>query len=576
MKFSKSLIKTYKEEPKEAETISHKLMLRTSMIKQLTRGVYTYLPLSLKVLKKIENIVREEMNAIGAQEILMPVLQPADLWEESGRWFSYGAELMRIKDRNSRDFVLGPTHEEVIVDIFRNMISSYKELPLNVYQIQTKFRDEKRPRFGLMRGREFMMKDAYSFHLGNESLDIEYNKVKQAYFNIFKRCGLDFRAVEADTGSIGGSESHEFMVLASSGEDDILYSNKSDYAANVEKATSRINFEISDEIKKEKELVETINLKTIDEISSFLNIDAKKTLKTIIFKEILEDGNQKYYMVSIRGDLEINEVKVKNLVNAKIDLELVDEKDIEKLGLKQGYIAPLSDLEIIKNKEIIVLIDESVLHLKNFVAGANKENYHYINLNLEDIYFDLKADLRVARKGDLAPNDEGILEIARGIEVGHIFKLGDKYSKALNAKVLNEKGISETVIMGCYGIGVSRVAAAAIEQNNDENGIIWPKSIAPYLVDLILLNTKDENSKEIADKLYEEMLKEKIDVIYDDRNEKAGFKFKDADLIGFPLKVIIGKDIVDGLVEVKHRDGSFTGKIKIDEVISYVKNFEAN
>ena len=574
MRFSKSFIKTYKEVPKDAETVSHKLMLRASMIKQLTRGVYTYLPLGLRVLQKIEKITREEMNRIGAQEVLMPVLQPADLWKESKRWFSYGPELMRLNDRNARDFVLGPTHEEVITDIFRNTVTSYKELPLNIYQIQNKFRDEKRPRFGLMRGREFIMKDAYSFHIDQKSLDEEYNNVKGAYYKIFERCGLNFRAVEADTGSIGGSESHEFMVLASSGEDDILYSNASDYAANVEKATSIIEIKEDDSEELEKELKETPDCKTIEEVSSYLNVPKEKTVKALLLKEILENGENKYFIAMIRGDLDINEVKVKNLVNATLELEMMNESDVENLGLKAGYISGLKDIESIKNGKVKVIADETVIKLKNFVAGANIEGYHYINTNVSDLHIDYIGDIRTARAGDKSPRDEGTLEIARGIEVGHIFKLGKKYSEALGAKVLNDKGIANEVLMGCYGIGISRVSAAAIEQNNDDFGIIWPKSIAPYLVDLILVNSKDEVAFEVSEKLYKEMLSNDIEVIYDDRDEKAGFKFKDADLIGFPLKVIVGKGAKDGIVEIKHRDGSKNLEVKIEDVISYIKEFE--
>ncbi|WP_156299281.1 proline--tRNA ligase [Streptobacillus canis] len=573
MRFSKSFIKTYKEVPKEAETVSHQLMLRASMIRQLTRGVYTYLPLGLKVLKKIENIVREELNRIDAQEVLMPVLQPADLWQESGRWFSYGAELMRLHDRNNRDFVLGPTHEEVIVDLFRNTVTSYKDLPLNIYQIQTKFRDERRPRFGLMRGREFIMKDAYSFHLTQECLDREYNNVKEAYCRIFERCGLDFRAVDADTGSIGGSESHEFMVLAASGEDDILYSDKSDYAANVEKAVSVLDFVMDESSELAKELVATPEMKTIEEVSSYLNVDAAKTIKSVLFKEEQEDKTFNYYVAVIRGDLEINDVKVKNIFGAKIDLEMMEEKDLTELGFAGGYFSPLKEIASIAEGKVKVVIDESVKYMKNFVGGANVEGHHYKNMNLSDLHFDLSGDIRKAQKGDKAL-DGGTLDIARGIEVGHIFKLGKKYSSAMNTKVLNDKGVAETVIMGCYGIGVSRVAAAAIEQNYDDFGIIWPKSIAPYLVDLILVNVKDEAAKEVSEKLYSEMLANNIDVIYDDRDEKAGFKFKDADLIGIPLKIIVGKGVANGLVEVKHRDGSFAGEMKVEEVISYIKEYE--
>ena len=569
MRFSKSFIKTYKESPKEAETISHKLMLRASMIKQISRGNYTYLPLGLKVLRKIENIIRTEMNKAGAIELLMPVMQTADLWKESGRWAAYGPELMRFKDRNNRDFVLGPTHEEVITHIFRETISSYKDLPLNLYQIQTKFRDEIRPRFGLMRGREFLMKDAYSFHNTKESLDEEYINMKNTYNKIFEACGLKFRAVEADTGSIGGAESHEFMVLAQSGEDDILYSENNDYAANVEKANSIIQLEFEKEDEKEIELVETKNITTIEELSNFLNIPKEKTIKSILFKEVLEDKTN-YFLAVIRGDLDINEVKVKNAFKTTVELELVDEADLKKLNIVKGYIGPTKDF----NENIKIVLDESVKYLYNFAMGANKENYHYINANQKDLKFDIITDIRTARAGDISPLGNGVLQIARGIEVGHIFKLGTKYSDAMNAKVLDENGKLQTVIMGCYGIGVSRIAAAAIEQNFDENGIVWPVSIAPFVVDIISTNTKDENIVNVSEKLYKDMLNENIDVIIDDRNEKAGFKFKDADLIGIPIKVIVGKKASEGIVEVKLRKDNSSFEMNIDEVLNYCKNFK--
>lgn len=571
MRFSKTFIKTYKESPKEAETQSHKLMLRAGMIKQVSRGNYTYLPLGLKVLKKIEKIAREELDKAGAIELLMPIMQPADLWKESGRWNAYGPELMRFKDRNQRDFVLGPTHEEIVTYLFRELIKSYKELPINFYQIQTKFRDEIRPRFGLMRGREFIMKDGYSFHLTKESLDKEYLNMKQAYCNIFNRCGLNFRPVEADTGSIGGAESHEFMVLASAGEDDILYSDTTDYAANVEKATSKIELVMPEEEKKEKELVETPNVTTIDELEKYLNISKKKIVKAVLFKEVLEDKTN-YYMAIIRSDLDVNDIKVKNAFNLNVELELVTDEDIQKLGICKGYMGALKDV----NKDVKVVMDESVKYLYNFVVGANKENYHYTNVNLEDLRYDVVADVRKARAGDMSPIGDGVLKIARGIEVGHIFKLGDKYSKAMNAKVLDETGKLQTVIMGCYGIGISRVAAAAVEQNNDENGIIWPLSIAPYEVDIIATNMKNEDIVKTSEQVYKLLKDENIDVIYDDRNEKAGFKFKDADLIGFPIKIIIGNKASEGIVELKTRDGKVVEEVKIDNLTNVIKYYRMN
>ena len=566
MRFSKSLIKTYKESPKEAETVSHKLMLRASMIKQVSRGNYTYLPLGLKVIKKIENIVREEMNRAGANELLMPIMQPSDLWIESGRYFAYGPELMRFSDRNNRDFVLGPTHEEVSVFIFRDMIKSYKDLPLNMYQIQTKFRDEIRPRFGLMRGREFIMKDAYSYHLTKESLDEEYINMKKTYERIFTRCGLNFRAVEADTGSIGGAESHEFMVLAEAGEDDILYSDTTEYAANIEKARSIIlDMNPAEEEKKQMQKIHTPNCESIEELSKFLNISAKKTVKALLLKEVLEDKTN-YYMALIRGDLDVNEIKVKNAFGLNVELELITEEDMKALNIEKGYVGALSGLD----DRIKIVLDETVSHMYNFVVGANEKDYHYINTNVSDLKYDMVADIRTARAGDLSPVGEGVLKIARGIEVGHIFKLGDKYSKSMNAKVLDENGKLSTVIMGCYGIGVSRIAAATVEQYNDENGIKWPISIAPYEVDVIATNMKDENIVSISEKIYADLLKNNVDVIIDDRTEKAGFKFKDADLIGIPIKVIVGKSIEQNMVEVKLRNEEQGQEVSIENVNSYI------
>lgn len=557
MKFSKALIKTYKESPKEAEAINHKLMLRASMIKQISRGNYTYLPLGLRVIQKIENIVREEMNRAGANELLMPIMQPSDLWIESGRYSDYGPELMRFKDRNQRDFVLGPTHEEVSVYIFKELVSSYKELPLNMYQIQTKFRDEIRPRFGLMRGREFIMKDAYSYHLSQESLDKEYLNMKETYDRIFTRCGLDFRAVEADTGSIGGAESHEFMVLASAGEDDILYTESGSYSANVEKAKSLIDLEQMREEENSIEEIYTPNIKTIEELEKFLKLPKTKLVKSLL----LTDGKQVYLAV-IRGDLDVNEIKVKNAFGLSVELELLADEEIVKLGLEKGFVGPLKNLP----DTIKIVYDESVKYLYNFVTGANKKDYHLTNVNQRDLKEGLVADIRIAREGDLSVDGEK-LKLARGIEVGHIFKLGTKYSSAMNAKVLDENGKLQTVIMGCYGIGVSRIAAASIEQHNDENGIIWPVSIAPYVFDIIATNMKDEDIVRVSEELYNTLLSKGIDVIYDDRNEKAGFKFKDADLIGFPYKIVVGKKANEGIVEFKDRRTGESIELNLNEVL---------
>jgi len=567
MRLSEAFLKTYKEAPKEAEIISHQLMLRASMIKQLTRGVYSYLPLGYRVLRKIENITREEMDRAKAQEIFMPVLQPASLWEESGRWFAYGPELMRLKDRNEREFALGPTHEEVVTDIVRNMVSSYKDLPFNLYQIQTKFRDEIRPRFGLMRGREFIMKDAYSFHIDQKSLDEEYINMKSAYERIFTRCGLNFRAVEADSGSIGGDSSHEFMVLAESGEDDILYDDSSNYAANVEKAVSIIELKESDEKKLMKELVKTPHAKTIEDLANFLNIPKEKTVKAVMLKEVTEDG-ENFVLALIRGDLDVNSIKLKNAIGAKIELEMMTPEECEKFGLVPGYAGSYEKKDGLK-----VVIDETVKYVRNFALGANKEEYHYINVNIEDIVYDLVADIRKAKEGDTSPDGKGTLKLAKGIEVGHIFKLGDKYSKALNATVLDENGKQQIIKMGCYGIGISRVMAAAIEQNHDEFGIIWPKNIAPYLVDVIIANIKDETQVSLGEKIYAELSDNGIETVLDDRNERAGFKFKDADLIGFPLKIVVGKGAAEGIVEIKDRRTGESSEVKKEDVLQYIRDF---
>lgn len=567
MRLSKAFLKTYKEAPKEAEIISHQLMLRASMIRQLTRGIYSYLPLGYRVLRKIENIVREEMDRAGAQEVHMPVLQPASLWEESERWFAYGPELMRLKDRSEREFALGPTHEEVVTDIVRNTVSSYKELPFNLYQIQTKFRDERRPRFGLMRGREFLMKDAYSFHLDQDSLDKEYLNMKEAYERIFTRCGLNFRAVEADSGSIGGDSSHEFMVLAESGEDDILYSDMSDYAANKEKAEGIIELSESTEEKVSKELLYTPDCRTIEDVANFCKVPQSKTVKALLLKEEFGES-KKYFLALIRGDLNVNTVKVKNLVGASVELEMMEEVEISDFGLVKGYVGSFE-----KKENLTVVLDETVKYMRNFVVGGNKDEHHYINVNLEDLYYDMIGNIREAKEGDGSPDGKGILKIARGIEVGHIFKLGDKYSKALNALVLDENGKQQIMKMGCYGIGISRVMAAAIEQNHDEYGMVWPKNIAPYMADIIVANVKDVVQMALGEKIYGILTGEGIESVLDDRNERAGFKFKDADLIGFPLKIVVGKGAADGIVEMKDRRTGESTEVKMEDVLQYVKKF---
>ncbi|MDY4010110.1 MAG: proline--tRNA ligase [Fusobacterium gastrosuis] len=563
MKFSKSYIKTLKETPKEAEVISHILMLRAGMIKKLASGIYSYLPLGYKALKKVENIVREEMDRAGALEVHMPVIQPAELWQESGRWSVMGPEMFRLKDRHERDFVLGPTHEEVITDIVRSDISSYKALPVNLYQIQTKFRDERRPRFGLMRGREFLMKDAYSFHTSQESLDEEFENMRETYSRIFTRCGLKFRPVEADSGAIGGNGSQEFHVLAESGEDEIIYSDGCDYAANIETATSKLVNPPKEE-EKEIELVHTPDSPTIEKLAEFLNIPLTRTVKALLYKDL---GTDEFYMVLIRGDFDVNEIKLKNAINA-VAVEMATDEEIENLGLIKGYIGPYK----LANDKIKIVADLSVIELSNHVTGAHQKDYHFVNVNYgRDYKADIIKDIRTVKVGETCPKSDGKLHSARGIECGHVFKLGTKYSEALKATYLDKDGKTQTMIMGCYGIGVSRTMAAAIEQNYDENGIIWPVAIAPYVVDIIPANVKNEAQTSLAESIYQKLKAENIDVMLDDRDEKPGFKFKDADLIGFPFKVVVGKRAEEGIVELKIRKTGETLEISKDEVINKIK-----
>lgn len=565
MRFSKYYVKTLKESPKEAEVISHQLLLRAGMIKKLASGVYTYLPLGYKVLRKIENIIREELNKSNAIEISMPVIQPAELWQESGRWTVMGDEMMRLKDRHQRDFVLGPTHEEVITDIIRNDIFSYKQLPLNLYQIQTKFRDERRPRFGLMRGREFLMADAYSFHINQDSLDEEFLNMQSAYSNIFKRCGLNFRIVDADSGAIGGSGSQEFHVIANSGEDELIFCDSCNYGANVEKATDTIKISEKEELKP-LELVVTPNIMKIEDVVKNLNVKIEKTVKALMYKDV---RNDKPYMVLIRGDIEVNEVKVKNLIDT-IDIVMLNDDEIKNLGLFKGFIGPYGiDL---KKKNITLIVDESVIEISNHTAGGNTKDTHYLNVNYgRDYKADIVADIRKVKEGNICSICGKPLKVARGIECGHIFKLGKKYTESMKATVLNENGKDITMEMGCYGIGVSRTMSAAIEQNFDENGIIWPVALAPFVVDLIATNIKSKEQVGLAEEIYKILQNEQIETIYDDRNERAGFKFKDADLIGFPFKIICGKKSNENILELKIRKTGETLEIHKDEIIPKIK-----
>ena len=566
MRYSEMFLPTLREVPSDAEIISHQLMIRAGMIRKLTSGIYTYLPLGYRVIRKLESIIREEMNRAGAQEVFMPTVQPRELWEESGRWSLYGKELLRFKDRNDRECCLGPTHEEVITDLVRNEIKTYRHLPRNLYQIQTKFRDEIRPRFGVMRCREFGMKDAYSFDADEEGAEISYQKMFDAYTEIFKRCGLEFRAVEADTGSIGGSFSHEFMVMAATGEDSLVFCSNCEYAANLEKAeiaAPEIHPVHTEDILP-LELVHTPEMKSIEEVSSFLRVAPRDIVKTMIYSA---DGNPVAVLVS--GDEEVNEIKVKNYLNCDV-LEMATDEVIHKVtGAPRGFAGAIG----IKVK---IIADYSLSNMTNFVMGANKEDYHVKNVNIgRDLSVAAFADLRIARNTDLCARCGSALKFARGIEVGHVFKLGTKYSKAMKAQYLDKNGKERYMIMGCFGIGVGRTVAAAIEQNHDENGIVWPVPLAPYQVIITPVNVNDEKIKKMSVQLYEALQQRGIEVILDDRDERAGVKFKDADLIGIPLRVTVGqKLLIEGVLEVKIRR---TGEVKIlavdaaeDFVINYV------
>ncbi|MFQ1023478.1 proline--tRNA ligase [Avibacterium paragallinarum] len=566
MRASRYLFATLKETPNDAQVVSHQLMLRAGMVRPLASGLYNWLPTGLRVLKKVENIVREEMNKSGAIEVEMPVVQPAELWQESQRWEQYGPELLRFQDRGQRDFVLGPTHEEVITDLVRREVSSYKQLPLNLYQIQTKFRDEVRPRFGVMRGREFLMKDAYSFHTTKESLQETYEVMYQTYSNIFSRLGLDFRAVQADTGSIGGSASHEFQVLAQSGEDDIVFSTESDFAANIELAEAVAQGERNSPTLA-MELVDTPNAKTINELVEQFNVPVEKTVKTLIVKGACEE--QPLIALIIRGDHNLNEIKAQKLSQVADPLEFADEAEIKaKIGAGVGSLGPV-------NLPIPAIIDRSVALMSDFSAGANIDGKHYFNINWErDVAMPEVADLRNVVEGDPSPDGKGTLQIKRGIEVGHIFQLGTKYSEAMKATVQGEDGRPQTMIMGCYGIGVSRVVAAAIEQSHDERGIIWPTDvIAPFTVAIVPMNMhKSESVQNFAENLYRTLLAEGIEVIFDDRKERPGVMFADMELIGVPHMLVIGeKNLQNGEIEYKNRRTGEKQMISQDQLVEFVK-----
>ncbi|WP_445660920.1 proline--tRNA ligase [Acinetobacter sp. F16] len=569
MRASRFLFATLRETPNDAEVISHQLMLRAGMIRKLASGLYTWLPMGVRVLNKVEAIIHEEMNRAGSLEVLMPVTQPSSLWEESGRFVQYGPELLRFKDRHNNDFVLGPTHEEVITDLARNELKSYKQLPANFYQVQTKFRDEIRPRFGVMRSREFIMKDAYSFHIDQDSLQETYDTMYDAYCRIFSRLGLDFRPVQADTGSIGGSGSHEFHVLASSGEDDIAFSTESDYAANVEMAEAVLVGERA-AATQELKLVDTPNQKTIADVSAFLSTDTKDSVKALLVQGVArEDGSVPVVALFLRGDHELNEIKAEKHAAIAAPLTFATEEQIAVLGLTTGFIGPQGLVE----KGLTVIVDRAASVLSDFVAGANQADKHATGVNWErDAQYTEVYDLRNVVEGDISPDGKGTLQIKRGIEVGHIFQLGKKYSEALGCKVLGKDGKPTVVTMGCYGIGVTRVVASAIEQNFDDKGIIWPLAIAPFEVAIVPMNAhKSPRTLEAAESLYAELQAAGYDVILDDRDERPGVKFSDLELNGIPHRIVIGEKGLDaGTFEYKGRADAESVNISKEDLLAKI------
>lgn len=560
MKMSKMLIPTLREVPAEAEIASHKLMLRAGMMRKMASGIYNFMPFGIRVLKKIENIVREEMDNAGCQEFLASALLPSELWKESGRWDVMGPEMFRLKDRHEREFCLGPTHEEVFTDIARSTIKSYKQLPLNLYQIQTKYRDERRPRFGVMRSREFVMKDAYSFDVDYEALDISYNTMYETYKRIFERCSLECSAVEADSGAMGGSGSAEFMVKSDVGEDDVVFCSSCSYAANVEKAPAAPEI---GEVEEAKELskVETPDVRTIEELVQFFNTTPKKFAKTLIFK-----ADEKTVAVVVRGDREVNEVKVANAVGGAVDFELADPYTIKEVtSAEVGFAGPIGI------KTDIVLIDQEIAKMSNVITGANDTGYHYDNANYGRDFEGTVGDYRKAVEGDKCPKCGDPITIARGIEVGHIFKLGTKYSESMGATYIDQNGKNKPLVMGCYGIGVNRTMAAVIEQHHDESGIIWPLALAPYHVVVVPVVTKKEEQMKAAEEIYNKLKEMGVEVLLDDRKERVGVKFKDSELIGIPLRITVGKNITEGKVEFRLRTAEENEIVTIDEAIEKVK-----
>ena len=563
MRQSLTFIPTLREVPADAEAKSHQLLVRAGFIRQNTSGIYHYLPLAHKVIQHIQSIVRKEMEKAGAAELLMPVLQQAEMWQESGRWYTYGPELMRMKDRYGREFALGPTHEEVITSLVRSEVKSYKKLPLTLYQIQSKFRDEQRPRFGLLRGREFIMKDAYSFHSSPESLDETYNKMFTAYSNVFSKVGLNFRPVIADSGAMGGKDTHEFMALSEVGEDTIAYSDTSSYAANIEMAEAVYHGEEANPADfKELEKVHTPQVKTIQDVAGFLEIDPSLCIKSVLFK-----ADDAYVLILTRGDHEVNDVKVKNLIGAQL-VELASREEVlEVIGTEPGFVGPVQ-----LKAEVDIYADLAVKGMTNAVAGANEADYHYINVNpARDVSVKEFTDLRLIQEGDVSPDGEGTIQFAKGIEVGQVFKLGTRYSESMDATYLDENGRAQPMIMGCYGIGISRTLSAIVEQHHDEKGIIWPEAVAPYDLHLLALNMKNDAQKELAETLYERLEDEGFDVLFDDRQERAGVKFADSDLIGLPIRISCGKRSEEGIVEVKFRKSGESHEVSVDDLISFIR-----
>ncbi|STD24677.1 proline--tRNA ligase [Enterococcus mundtii] len=559
MRQSKMLIPTLREVPNDAEVLSHQILLRAGYIRQVSAGIYSYLPLANRVLEKLKTIMREEFEKIGAVEMLMPAILPAELWQESGRYETYGPNLYRLNDRNDRQMILGPTHEETFTELIRDEVNSYKKLPLNLYQIQAKYRDEKRPRFGLLRGREFIMKDAYSFHASQESLDETYKDYEKAYTEIFKRCGLEFRAIIGDGGAMGGKDSKEFMAISEIGEDTICYSTESDYAANLEMATSYYVPKKSHETQLEMEKKETPDVKTIEEVAAFFDVQPQKIIKSVLFT-----ADEQPVLVLVRGDHEVNDVKLKNFLGADFLEEATEEEAKNYLGADFGSVGPIGVAE-----EVKVYADRHVQDLANAIAGANETGYHYINVNPErDFNVLAYEDLRFVQEGDPSPDNNGVLAFTRGIEIGHIFKLGIRYSESMGATVLDENGREKHVIMGCYGIGVSRLLSAIVEQNADENGIHWPKGIAPFDLHVVQMNLKDEFQTNLTNEVEKAMNEAGYQVLVDDRNERAGVKFADSDLIGCPIRITVGKKAVDGIVEVKIKKTGEMVEVRKEELVN--------